>query len=297
MRQERLYTLVGLFVGGAVCLTVLTALFFYDEYAREKVETYVMFFKGSLTGLDITSAVTYRGVKIGEVKLIEVTEDEENNIKIPVYTQFFVEKKYGIKHNPIQQLINKGFVANIKNPNFLTGIASIELIPSTTPIEFQQQSYHGYPVFPTNAQSENPMSFQETLQTAKQAFQDISDFFRAPKINETINAMKTMADSFEHLASNLGQQIPPTLTAFNVSLKNFDRLANNLNHEMPPMLIKFSDSLKGFEHLTHDLNEQVPPMIAAVNQGFKQVSSAANATQNLADYLSRYPESLLRGKK
>lgn len=54
-----------------------------------------MFFNGSLTGLDVTSPVTYRGVKIGEVNYIELTEDHsQQEIKIPVYVHFYIEKSF-----------------------------------------------------------------------------------------------------------------------------------------------------------------------------------------------------------
>jgi ABC-type transporter Mla subunit MlaD len=273
MRQERLYVLVGLFVGGAISLTILTALYIYDEYLNEKVETYVMFFKGSLTGVHVASDVTYRGVKIGEVKLIEITENPENNkIRIPVYVQFFVERKFVGKQNPIQLLINRGYVANISKPNFLTGIASIDLIRGPASYKTIQTKYNGYPIFPTNNKVEDYISLDDALRSAKQAFQDISAFVQSARMYGVIDATTTMAVTMERMVKNLDRLIPTTLATLSQSLKEFSVLVNELYQQFPPTLINFSRSMK-------------------------KVSEAANSTQNLTNYLARYPESLLRGKK
>lgn len=273
MRQERLYILVGLFVGGAICLAILTALYIYDEYLHERVETYVMFFKGSLAGIHVTSEVTYRGVKIGEVKLIEITENiQKNQIKIPVYVQFFVERKFVGQQNPIQLLINKGYVANIRKPNFLTGVASIELSQGSVAYKGQRVGYNGYPVFPTTNKVEEYTSLDEVLGSAKQAFKNISIFVQSARINAVLDATKDMTVSVEKMVNTVDKLIPPALTTFSQSLKQISDLVINLDQLMPPALTNFSE-------------------------GMKKVSEAAGSTQNLADYLAQYPESLLRGKR
>ncbi|STX44224.1 putative transmembrane protein [Legionella donaldsonii] len=59
-------------------------------------------------------------------------------------------------------------------------------------------------------------------------------------------------------------------------------------------LQKMSDSL---DILVSSLNQNVPGVVTSLNQSLKQITAAAYSTQNLTDYLSRYPESLLRGKQ
>ena len=78
MHQERYYTIVGVFVVGALALMVYASIFFYNEYLQAKKDTYVMLFKGSLLGLKTSAKVTYRGVTMGEVKLIEIVENSAN---------------------------------------------------------------------------------------------------------------------------------------------------------------------------------------------------------------------------
>ncbi|KTD33638.1 MlaD family protein [Legionella israelensis] len=246
MRQERLYTLIGIFVVGAFGLLIYGSIFFYNEYIKEKMETYVLFFKGSLNGLESRSTVTYRGVKIGEVSFIELTENTlKNMVDVVVYVQFFVDKT-GFRDNPIRLLINKGFVADISKPNFLTGVASIELIQTDKPPSSKQHYYRGYPIFPTVPQVEKYTSFDETLKSAKKTLDEIREFLQTKELQKTAESLRKMADSIEILANNL--------------------------------------------------NQNVSPFVAYFSQSLKEVGKAAYSTQNLMDYLSRHPESLLRGK-
>lgn len=248
MHNERFYTLVGIFIVGALCLMILGGTFFYIEYKRAQKQTFVMFFKGSLKGLVTTAPVTYRGVKIGEVKVIEITENKEHNkVLIPVYVQFFVERTYGFSQDPIHLLINNGYVGNITKPNLLTGIAEIELIQPTSTKKFTQTYYHSYPIFPTHNAVEKFTSMEEAFEAAKKTFEDISELVRSKEIHDTLESVQKVSESLAQLSSSL--------------------------------------------------NQDVPSVVAYLNQSLKQITSAAYSTQNLTDYLSRYPESLLRGKR
>lgn len=228
MRVERFYTLLGLFVGGAVILTAFTSIFFYDVYTREKKDSFVMFFKGSLEGLSAASTITYNGVKIGEVKLIEITENKaEDDIRIPVYVQFFIDSSFGNKQNPVQILMNNGYVANIKKPNFITGTSSIELVKAFHPHTTAPERYNGYVVFPTKNKIDDNVTLDDALKTANKTMQDISNFVNSPKLRETIDAAKALTESMNRLAINLNQQTPPLLTTFMKTLLNISGAANS----------------------------------------------------------------------
>jgi ABC-type transporter Mla subunit MlaD len=245
--QERMYTVVGIFVVGALLLFLYSAYFFYETYIRQQRETYVMFFKGSLDGLDSRSPITYRGVKIGEVLRIEITENKINNsVEIPVYVQFFVERTIGFKQNPIQLLIEQGYIADISKPNLISGVSSIKLVQPKTLQEVYRPKYYHFPVFPTTRIVERHTSVDDTLKAAETTLSDISNFIRSQEI-------KDMIKSIDHMTASI------------------EKLANQLNLNVPPFMANFS-------------------------QGMEQLSKAATSARNFIDYLSRYPESLLRGR-
>lgn len=228
MRMERFYTLLGLFVGGAIILSFFTAAFFYDLYIREQEDSYVMFFKGSLEGLSATSTITYNGVKIGEVKLIEITENKSgDDIRIPVYVQFFIDHSFSHTRKPIHLLINKGYVANIKKPNFITGIASIELVKETAPKQYQFTKYNGYWIFPTKNKPETITSMEDTFKTAQKTLEDISALVNSPRVRETIDAIKVLAQSMNQLSTHLDEETPQVMGTFIKTLSNISSAANS----------------------------------------------------------------------
>lgn len=248
MRQERFHITIGIFVFGAILLAMFGIMFLYSQYLYGKVESYVMLFNGSLNGLTVTSPVTYRGVKIGEVKRIELTANKSrSNVAIPVYVEFYVEKSFVQRDDPIKILIDNGIVATITSPNMLTGVANIELVTSEATTQKKRfLTFHGYNRFPTETSTDSAVTASDTLNAARKTLRDISNLIHSKEFNDTINAVKTMAISIDHLAISL-------------------------DHQVPGFLVYFNDSMK-------------------------EIAKAAYSTRNLTDYLSRHPESLLRGR-
>ena len=226
--HEKLYQRIGVFVFGAILLALLGAFLFFGHYLQGKIETYVMLFDGSLTGLDITSPITYRGVKVGEVSRVELTATKtKSKIAIPVYVEFFIEKSFVQQDNPIKILIGNGIVASISAPNIFTGTASIQLVPghSKKPVSLTK-TFHGYAMFPTQSSTEEQeTNLNDTLKTAKKAFLNISQFVTSKEFKATLNTIKDTADSIDKLATSLDNQVPGVLLYFSDSLSEFKRAA------------------------------------------------------------------------
>ncbi|OGV49186.1 MAG: hypothetical protein A3F46_04465 [Legionellales bacterium RIFCSPHIGHO2_12_FULL_42_9] len=209
-------------------LSFLTTFLFFGRYLQGRVETYAMLFDGSLTGLDRTSPITYRGVKVGEVSRIELTATKtKSKIAIPVYVEFFIEKSFVQQDNPIEILIENGVVATISAPNIFTGTASIQLVPGHgKKRHLLSNTFHGYSTFPTESSTEqNETNLNNTLQTAQQAFEDISKFVKSKEFKDTLNTIKDTADSIDKLATTLDNQVPGVLLYFSDSLSEFKRAA------------------------------------------------------------------------
>lgn len=229
MKQEQFHIGLGIFVTLALMIVVTSAIVIYKEYLHGKIESYVMFFQGSLNGLEAGSPVIYRGVKIGKVNRIELTANRsQTNVAIPVYVEFFVEKTFVQHNDPIKILIDNGIVASITSPNLLTGKATIQLkapdkkIP---PLKFT--TYHGYLRFPTMIVTEDELTIDSTLKTARKMLADISAFIRSKEFNGMINSITGMANRVDTFAVNINGQLPESLGYFNNALKAFSKVADS----------------------------------------------------------------------
>jgi len=243
VNEDRIYTAVGFFVIGGLILLIFSGYYFYQNYLRQERETYVMVFKGSLQGLNTKSPITYRGVKIGEVTRVELTESRrKNSVEIIVYVQFFVEKNMGFHTNPIRLLIDNGYIADISKPDLLTGTSSIKLTRSNLKREMRTKFYKKYPIFPTIRVVEKYTTIDETLKSAQATLKAIKDFIESKELKEMVSSIDHMADNFENLADKLTQKIVPSMIYFNRGMEDISRAARSVQ-EFVDYLHRYPESL------------------------------------------------------
>ena len=79
-------TLIGAFVVGAITLAIAAVFILAgDALFRRDIQKHVLYFNGSVKGLNVGSPVMFRGVNIGTVTKIQLVVAENNiDIEIPV---------------------------------------------------------------------------------------------------------------------------------------------------------------------------------------------------------------------
>ncbi len=81
-------SLIGAFVLGAIALAVAGVVIFGSGKFFKKTYKFVMFFEGSVKGLNVGAPVIFRGVKIGQVTDIRLRFDlKDLTVMIPVYIE------------------------------------------------------------------------------------------------------------------------------------------------------------------------------------------------------------------
>ena len=78
MSKQANKTLIGGFVVGAIVLVTAGILIFGSGNFFSERPVFVMFFEGSVSGLNVGAPVTFRGVKIGTVKEISLFFDRKD---------------------------------------------------------------------------------------------------------------------------------------------------------------------------------------------------------------------------
>ena len=96
MSKEANPKLIGLFVIGALALVIVGVMVFGGGSFFKHGVNYVMFFKGSVIGLDVGAPVTFRGVKVGSVSSISLDFNQTSgNVTIPVVVSFEPDRVKG----------------------------------------------------------------------------------------------------------------------------------------------------------------------------------------------------------
>src|SRR5512142_3288249 len=94
-------TLIGAFVIGAVVLAVILLIILGSGRLFSRTFINVMYFRGSVKGLNVGSPVLFRGVKIGSVKRIALLYDAlDLSFLIPVYVEIDSSKMVYVGHKP-----------------------------------------------------------------------------------------------------------------------------------------------------------------------------------------------------
>jgi paraquat-inducible protein B len=235
-----------------------------------------MHFNETLRGLVIGSSVDFRGVVIGNVRSINLdyepaTQTFPADVVATIYPQRlgrinerFLEAGEGRVNfvGVLQSLIDHGFRAQVRTGNLLTQqlYIAIDAIPNAKPAKFDGSTR---PIEIPTA----PGSF-DALQ--KQLADIVSKLDKVP---------------FEDIGTELRDV-----------LHNTRLLLGKLDNEIAPqaraVLEQAERSLKSLDSTL----AQDSPLQRSAGQTLDEVARAAQALRDLADYLGRHPEALIRGK-
>lgn len=236
-----------------------------------------MRFNETLRGLVVGAPVDFRGITIGNVKSINLdyepaTQTFPADVIATIYPQrlgrinerFFEEGKGRVNFIAVlSSLIDHGFRAQVRTGNLLTQqlYVAIDVVPNAKPAKLDSSTQ--VLEIPTA-----PGSF-DALQ--KQLTEIVGKLDKVP-FEEIGNELRDTLHSTRLLMGKLDSEVAPQARA---------------------VLEQAQQSLKALDRtLAED-----SPLQRGAGHTMEEVARAAQSLRALADYLTRHPESLLRGKR
>ena len=190
-------TVIGAFVVGAIAiLIVLILLLSGNLFSRKTSVEAIMYFEGSVTGLNVGAPVKFRGVKIGTVTDIKLIFDQAKNIiQVPVIAEidrssYLVKlEDKTVKASEVlldtKKFAEQGLHAQLKLNSILTGQLFIEL-------EFAPGSQFKY-------RGDGKM---REIPTSTTAIQEITKTLEEYPIHEVLNNIASTMDSIDKIVSD-----------------------------------------------------------------------------------------------
>ena len=240
------------------------------------VDTYVFNFSGSVRGLSIGAPVDFRGINVGEVSAIYTRFDRATNtFSIPVEIRFYPERftsryKNGDgggriapnRHAVGDWLVAHGLRGQLKTGNILTGqlYVALDFFPNAPKAKIDWDA--------------NPPEMP-TVPGGLQSLQD--------SVTALIDRLNKIP--FEGIGKNAKQ-----------TLQDADELLKRLDTEVVP---KARDTLTAARLALNSANSALQPdapLTQSTSDAMRELARTAAALRNLADYLERHPEALIRGK-
>lgn len=308
-------TLIGAFVAGAIGLIVAGILIISGgKLLLTDKTSYVLYFQGSVKGLNVGSPVSFRGVNIGTVTGIQlVVGEKESGIRIPVIieidnTKFLSDETGKPKiddDDSINELVAAGMRAQLQLQSLLTGqlFVQIDFFPDTQIqlVENQQRNWHydEIPTIPTPIEKIGKLleriPVDKVLDQVLATIKGLDGLVNSEDLHQSIAAMHLAIDDFRKLMANIDRQVEPVATNVNLTLDDTRTALQKAGAALEGVsgtLEQANLTLQSADELLN--NEQV---LTALDNALNEITSAAYAIRILAETINNQPESLIKGRR
>jgi paraquat-inducible protein B len=315
-------TTLGVFLVIGLALGVAGVLIFSSGNLFHPQQKSILYFDGSLKGLNPGAPVKFRGVTIGKVDQILIRHNQpSDDYAMPVIIA--VDKKLVQSKSDetlqigsqahVNENIRRGLRGRLDAESLVTGVlyVSLDMVPAAPPALFHQlkPEYMEIPTIPSQVQ--RLLDHLEQLDlpgisaklTALLSHLDTSlGHLDLPQINADVTNLLGAANQL--LAS-------PDLTNSVVSLRRtlnraeallaridgrVDPLADNLTNTLFEAQKTLAEVRRGAQNLS-DLLGPDNSFGSDLTQALEQLGNASRAVADLAEFLQRNPNALLAGRK
>lgn len=321
-------TIIGAFIIGAIALTVVSLILIGGGKIFRDRTVYVTYFEGSLQGLRVGANVTFRGVRVGQVREVYIRFNESTlEFDSPVILELEdgAIRSQIVRHKMQQsdvdelfnQLIEKGLRAKLGMESFVTGqlLVDLDYHPNTKPVFRDQDGvYREIPTVRDDIQQvlDNVHKFfgklkdfpiDELFEDMTESISGIEKIVNSPELANTLKGVDKFINSTDtqELTKNLRHSIlklDATMDDIQTIVQNInqrvDPIANNLDATMDEMRIAIVEIQKTFTEVKDTVTDENTRH--QLNAALKEFTDAARSFRVFVEYLERHPESFISGK-
>ncbi|MEX3629319.1 MAG: MlaD family protein [Burkholderia sp.] len=235
----------------------------------------VMNFNQSLRGLSVGAPVDFRGIVLGNVTNIAIDYDPKTkSFMMPVTMNIYPERlgkrfrdlvqKGGepAQRDILTRLVEHGLRGQLRTGNLLTSqlYVVVDFFPKASPVKIDL--------------TRKPVELPTVPNTLDELQLQVADI--AKKLDKV---------PFDQISNNLSE-----------ALKHADQLFQQLDTQVAPQARDTLSAAKQTFTTAEATLQQDSPLQADVRGALKELTRTLQSLNNLADYMERHPESLLRSK-
>jgi paraquat-inducible protein B len=262
-------------------------------YARKT--RWLLHFDSGVRGLNQGAPVELQGIQIGQVLDVNLEFDvDKTAFSIPVLVEIEPDRIKAAGPLPeasegqkiMDYLVEKGLRAQLKTGSLITGqlLVAIDMHPAAPPAKINWEGQ--YPIIPTV-----PTTMEEMTTSLTQLLRKLEKL----PIEQIGSDLQNAVAGANRLINSA--ELQKSVMALNQTLNQAQRFAAVLNTSIAPELktavSNLDSALLQTQKLTRSLNSNVTPQ---ADRTLKALQEAARSIKNLAAYLERNPEALIRGK-
>ncbi len=331
MTEKSTKIFIGAFVLGAVALLIGFILLLGSGVLRGENPSFVLYFNTSLKGLSIGSPVYFKGIRIGEVKTIQILPDVKNvHFSTPVVIEIERDRVLSITQggedadfftdtHAMDRLIQRGLRARLAITSILTGQLCIELdlLPNATPIDPNTlMSYHDSPEIPTQLSSLDvalstldKIPLQDILYDMVNSIRNISQQLQDLDIDDLVDSLHALSNDarasvneFTKLEERAGQTLADYSSLAISTQKDLHATLDLVNSTLKKVSSLADTSTgtmvslrRGADNAADILSEDSAPVVE-FEQTMMALRKVAQDLSALAVLLESKPDSLIFGR-
>ena len=263
MKKETNKTMIGVFVVGAAVLLVVAVLVLGGGRFLTPKNKWVLYFPGSVKGLQIGAPVMFRGVRIGSVTNIRLMYDPKDlTIQIPVTIETEPHRMVAIGENADsmleesdpqefkRRLIERGLRASLELQSLVTGqyMVNFDFRPDT-PIRLVNID-NTYPELPTirsgidelQAKIEK-LPLDELVGKLTAAIAGIERKVNSPVMDESITTLNEALKGIRDMIQKIDRRIESLTNGIQETVADYGKLARNLDGRVGPLAANLDATL------------------------------------------------------
>jgi len=335
MKRRRANPLfIGAFVVGAIAVLAVALIALPGRHWFKQPQRVVMFFSGSVFGLQKGAPVVFRGVRVGDVTEISVRYDGKTDaFAIPVVAELDDDAVRGLEgrftHDDIGHalplLIKRGLTAQLGTQSLVTGQLYVDLDFRSKPPGVLHGGYEGEATeIPTSATAFQALKNQLESVDLRKILDDLSQIanaarslLTAPELKQGMKDFAATAGHARALAAQLEQRAAPLTRSAERAMASVERAGDKVSGAADkvgasadkagalldpdgPVVPDLRRTLAELQRAGASLREAADsdgPLLQQTERTMRDLSQAARALRQLATSLDAQPDAPLRGRK
>ena len=309
---------IGAFIVGAILLVFIALLFFSGGRFFADKKRVVMYFEGSVQGLQVGAPVKLKGVVLGEIIDISINFEQDNKTVYTAVIADLVMKRINsdganVEENFFEEAIQGGLRAQLNFQSFLTGLLYVELDfypDSELTLYAIQKENQEIPTIGTSFE-EISRTFQELdlkglVHNLNNLTEQVSNMVANGQVAETLSSFNRLATSLEQTSGTADKELARLSAKMDTTLTELNTLIRELNTQTPDMLASLKGSLEELNksmqsfdqaaaNIEHAFSEDAP-LLNQLTRTLEDMSRSSQAFRSLSETLEQQPEALLRGR-
>ncbi len=308
--------LVGVFVVAAIMLASTAVVLFGSGRLFKDTHEFIVFFRGSVGGLNAGAPVKFKGVEVGAVKTVRLSlgdpDLQGDEFRMPVIIE--LDQRKLIRRGAQVDLsdpqtyagwLENGMRAKLTVESFVTGRKYVELdLFPDTPADMVNDPTVPYPEIPV-------LSGGGLGEIELEAGEILSKIARLD-FDTLLTAVTAAFVSLDRLVGSQDMReargaLPGAIAAIEETLEDFGHLAENMDAALADLRANVGNQAKEARATLQAAQETLSalrtvlepgsPIPTRLEQALIELAAAGRAMRELAEYLQRDPSSILRGKE